>query len=207
MERFIEWSARYGFGLLEDDWGSDMLSFSEFRPSLRARAGDNVLYVNSFTKKLLPSMRLGYLVGNEQVTPALVQAKHNTALGTPLIIEAALCEFLDLGYYDAHLKQLHPELDRRYHACLEVLLQTMPEPVRWTSSGGGPMLWIEIPQHINIEELSENLAERGVFILISTPAFSDPPHLHDFRLCHAAIKSEAMQRGIEILADDINRLL
>ena len=43
---------RYRFALLEDDWGSDMLSGGEYRPMLRMLGGDHVLYVNSFTADL-----------------------------------------------------------------------------------------------------------------------------------------------------------
>ena len=132
LQHILAWSQQLGFGILEDDWGSDMLSFSEFKPSLRARGGSGVLYINSFTKKLLPSLRLGYIVGNEQTTAALVASKAVSCLGLSSIVEAALFGFLDRGYYDVHLKHLQYELDQRYRNCLELLRQTMPEGVKWT---------------------------------------------------------------------------
>ena len=39
LEAMLAWSGRHGVGLLEDDWGSDMLSGSDVRPTLRALGG------------------------------------------------------------------------------------------------------------------------------------------------------------------------
>jgi GntR family transcriptional regulator/MocR family aminotransferase len=207
LQHVLEWSQRYGFGILEDDWGSDMLSFSEFKPSLRARGGEGVLYINTFTKKLLPALRLGYIVGNRHTTPALVASKAASCLGLSSIVEAALFEFLDRGYYDVHLKQLQPELDQRYRHCLRLLRELMPDGVRWTASGGGPSLWVEIPSQVDREQLRVRLEARGVTIRLSNEAFFGTPHLNGFRIGYALLPPEDMQRALEIVADALQDAL
>jgi DNA-binding transcriptional MocR family regulator len=205
LQHILDWSQQYGFGILEDDWGSDMLSFSEFRPSLRARGGDGVLYINAFTKKLLPALRLGYILGNPQTTPALVASKTASCLGLSSIVEAVLFEFLDRGYYDVHLKQLQHELDKRYEHCLHLLRQTMPEGVQWTTPGGGPSLWLEIPARVNRAQLRARLEARGVMVHLSDEAFFGTPHLNGFRVGYALLAPEVMQRGIAILAEELQQ--
>ena len=171
LQQILGWSQQYGFGILEDDWGSDMLSFSEFKPCLRARGGSGVLYINAFTKKLLPSLRLGYIVGNPEVTPALVASKIASCLGLSTLVEAALFEFLDRGYYETHLKQLQAELDQRYQHCLETLRDAMPDGVKWTAPGGGPSLWIELPAGVDRKRLRDRLARQQVNISLPENAF------------------------------------
>jgi GntR family transcriptional regulator/MocR family aminotransferase len=80
LRALLDIAARYGAGLMEDDWGSDMLSGTDVRPALRALGGENVLYVNSFTKKLLPSLRVGFIVAREDLVPALVAQKRLSTL-------------------------------------------------------------------------------------------------------------------------------
>lgn len=116
LVQILELSQHLGFAILEDDWGSDMLSGTEYRPTLRALGGSNVLYLNSFTKKLLPALRVGFLVGSPETRSTLVSAKRLLTLANASITEAVVFEFLDRGYYDTHLRRLHDALDARYHA-------------------------------------------------------------------------------------------
>jgi DNA-binding transcriptional MocR family regulator len=200
LSALLRLSERYGFALFEDDWGSDMLSGSEYRPTLRALGGPEVLYANSFTKKLLPSLRLGFLVASRRVIPALVAAKRVSILGNSLVLEAALAEFLERGYYDAHLSKAQAALDARYQLCLELLRAEMPEDVRFTTPGGGPTLWLELPRRVDLVALQQKLASRGVHIEDTRSHFAKTPHLHGFRIGYAFLSEEDLARGLRVLA-------
>jgi len=205
--RILELANELGFALLEDDWGSDMLSHEEYRPTLRALGGPNVTYVNSFTKKLLPSLRLGFVVGEPATVPALVAAKRVATLGNPTLIEATLCELLERGYYDTHLSAMQAELDRRYARCLGALDALMPAGVRWTSPGGGPTLWLEVPRQVSLDALSERLIARKVRIHLLPRAFHGEPHLHGFPIGFAFLPTERLVQGLEVLGEELRRLL
>ena len=206
LMQLIELSREFRFGIVEDDWGSDMLSFSEFRPPLRALGGDNVLYMNSFTKKLLPSLRIGYLLANAATRESLITAKQVATLANPTIVEAMLSEFIVRGYYDAHLRALQSELDLRYRACLETLAAVMPADVRWTTPGGGPVLWLEIPRRVDMRKLGERVAAQGLRLDARLAAwFFGEPHLNGTRIGYAGLTTPRLQRGLEILAAAIRQ--
>ena len=207
LVRLLELAERYGFSVMEDDWGSDMLSDSEVRPTLRALGGEGVLYVNSFTKKLLPSLRVGFIVAPAELVPTLVAQKRLSTLGSPWLTEATLAEFLDRGYYDSHLTALHEALDARYRHCLEVLRELMPEPVRWTTPGGGPTLWVDFPRSVNIAALSRAVLARGVFVEDADSAFFGEPHLNGFRVSYAYLSETDLRRALEIVAAEVRRML
>jgi DNA-binding transcriptional MocR family regulator len=206
LVQILELSQHYGVALLEDDWGSDMLSGTEYRPTLRALGGPNVLYLNSFTKKLLPSLRLGFLVASPGTREALVAAKRLSTLGNVAVSEAVLFEFLDRGYYDTHLKRLHDALDARYHACLEALRELMPDGVRWSTPGGGPTIWLELPRSVNVDRLREKLADRGVDVEDTRDHFLGTPHLHGFRVGYAFLPEEVMRRALTRVAEALTEL-
>jgi 2-aminoadipate transaminase len=196
----LDLCSKHGVAILEDDWGSDMLSGGEYRPMLRALGGKDVLYVNSFTKKLLPSLRVGFVAAHPSLVPTLVAMKRLSTLGNAWLTEAIVAEFLDRGYYDTHLAALQTALDARYAACLAALDELMPDDVRWTRPGGGPTLWLELPRRVKYPELEARLAAAGVTVSATSAAFTGTPHLHGFRLAYAYLSEAAMRRALDILA-------
>jgi GntR family transcriptional regulator / MocR family aminotransferase len=205
ISQILELANELDFAVLEDDWGSDMLSGGEYRPTLRALGGPNVIYVNSFTKKLLPSLRLGFVAGNAETVAPLVAAKRVSTLGNPTLIEAALCELLERGYYDTHLTEMQRVLDGRYQRALALLDQHMPAGVRWTTPGGGPLIWLELPRSVDLGDLQVRLDARKVGIEPVPLAFYGTPHLHGIPIGYAFLDSERLARGLEILGDELRR--
>jgi DNA-binding transcriptional MocR family regulator len=203
----LDLCARYGVAILEDDWGSDMLGDGEYRPMLRMLGGKHVLYVNSFTKKLLPSLRVGFVAAHPSLVPTLVAMKRLSTLGNAWLTEAVVAEFLDRGYYDTHLATLQRALDARYAACLAALEDLMPDGVRWTRPGGGPTLWLEMPASVDFAELEAHLARRGVQISNAASAFVGAPHLHGFRIAYAYLGEDEMRRALTILGDALRHRL
>jgi len=197
---------RNNVAILEDDWGSDMLSDGEYRPMLRMLGGKHVLYVNSFTKKLLPSLRVGFVAASPELVPTLVAMKRLSTLGNAWLTEAIVAEFLDRGYYDTHLQALQRALDTRYAACLAALDELMPDGCRWTRPGGGPTLWLEIPRAIDLVTLEAHLARRGVLVSNASAAFLGAPHLHGFRVAYAYLAEEQMRAALTILGDALRTL-
>ena len=202
----LDLCAKHGTAILEDDWGSDMLTGGEYRPMLRMLGGTDVLYVNSFTKKLLPSLRVGFVAAAPALVPTLVAMKRLSTLGNAWLTEAIVAEFLDRGYYDTHLATLQRALDARYAACLTALDELMPDGVRWTHPGGGPTLWLEVPREIDVALLEAHLARRGVMISNTSAAFVGPANLHGFRIAYAYLSEDDMRRALTILADALRQL-
>ncbi len=202
----LELCQRHGVAVLEDDWGSDMLSDGEYRPMLRMLGGKNVLYVNSFTKKLLPSLRVGFVAASKDLVPTLVAMKRLSTLGNAWLTEAVVAEFLDRGYYDTHLTALQKALDTRYASCLAALDELMPDGVRWTRPGGGPTLWLDVPRAVDMPALEAYLAKRGVFVSNASAAFLGDPHLHGFRIAYAFLSEIEMRSALTIVADGLRVL-
>lgn len=207
LHQLLAWSQELGFGILEDDWASEMQPAVAPRPTLRGLGGDNVLYMNAFAKKTLPSLRVGYVVASERTLPSLLQSKKLSINGAPALIEETLFELVERGFYDAYLQRVQAEVHLRYRHCLEALAGLLPAGVRWTEPGGGPVLWLELPDEVCLEQLIEELAQEKVLINSQEAAFLGEPHLHGFMIGYAFPEPAELTRGIEILGELISRQL
>jgi 2-aminoadipate transaminase len=96
--------------------------------------------------------------------------------------------------------------DQRYTACLAALDELMPDGVKWTTPGGGPTLWLEIPASIDLAALEAHLARRNVVISNKSAAFLGDPHLHGFRIAYAWLAEHEMRAALTILADALRQL-
>lgn len=207
LRQILAWSEEFQFGILEDDWASDMLPPAEGRPTLRALGGDAVLYMNAFTKKTLPSLRVGYVVCNERTLPSLLQSKKLSINGPPMMIEETLFEFIEQGYYDEYLHRVQAETSARYRHCLKAMRTLLPEEARWTLPGGGPLLWLELPRRVDLAALISDLAQRQILVSPSSGAFASTPHLHGFAIGYAFPDRDEMTTAIEILAELLKKQL
>jgi GntR family transcriptional regulator/MocR family aminotransferase len=115
--------------VLEDDYDSEFRFGG--RPLETLQASDRhgrVVYVGSFSKALLPGLRLGFLVAPPSLRDALRAASHVAGWHAPLPAQAALASFIEDGLLARHLRKA-----RRAYAARHVrILRTLErEFSRW----------------------------------------------------------------------------
>ena len=118
----LQWAARTGSWIFEDDYDTEFHSADKPLPALRSLdVADRVLYVGSFSKTLFPSLRLGYIVCPASLRDALYKAKLLDDLGSPSVEQAALATFIQSRQYEKHLRKSVKELMNRRRAVVEAL--------------------------------------------------------------------------------------
>lgn len=164
----VAWSQESGVPLVEDDYGADLaLSGGPSPPALRGLDGD-VLHLGTFSKKLAPALRVGFLVAPPAVRRSIVAIKRAMDLGTSAFLQLVLAEFLERGYLRAHLGKSLPEYRARRDALDRSLREHAPSGVKWSVPERGVVLWLGLPSGIDAEEAFDEAARRGVLVSPST---------------------------------------
>jgi GntR family transcriptional regulator / MocR family aminotransferase len=102
----LEWAERHDAAIVEDDYDSEFRFTGRPIEPLQSldRAG-RVIYVGSFSKVLLPILRLGFLVAPPSLRPALRAAKYVTDWHSPLTNQLALARFIEEGGLARHVRR------------------------------------------------------------------------------------------------------
>lgn len=160
----LAWSRQAGVPLVEDDYGRGLaLDDGDCPPALRA-LDPEVIYVGTFSKKLIPALRVGFVVCPPGLAERLVPLKHAMDLSSSLLLQHALAEFLERGYLRAHLRRILPEYRRRLDALEAGLRAHLPAEVGWRRPSQGVALWLSLPPAIEPEALFAEALRRGVLV-------------------------------------------
>jgi GntR family transcriptional regulator/MocR family aminotransferase len=164
----VAFSHEAGVPLIEDDFGADLhLTEAPPPPALRALDGE-VIYMSTFSKKLLPALRTGFLLCPPALRPALSAMRHAMDLGSSLLVQHALAEFLERGYLRAHVARTVPEYRARRDALEAGLRASLPRSWKWQSPERGVVLWLPLPPGLDPELLYEEAFRRGVLVAPSS---------------------------------------
>ena len=81
---------RYNIPILEDDFVGDLRYEGRAQPALKALdPGGRVIYVSTFSKILMPGLRVGFLVAEGPIYQRLVNFKRVNDLATSTLIQRA----------------------------------------------------------------------------------------------------------------------
>ena len=164
----LAWSHEAGVALVEDDYGAD-LELEDTSPPPHLRALDpEVIHLSTFSKNLIPALRLGFVVCPPGLLARMVTLKHTMDLGTSALLQHAMAEFLDRGYLRAHYKRIIPEYRRRRDALVAGLRRYLPDDIKWNIPQRGVVMWLQLPPDIDAEEAYDAARDCGVLVTPGT---------------------------------------
>ncbi|ESY88956.1 transcriptional regulator [Mesorhizobium sp. LNHC220B00] len=105
--RLFEIAERNNSWIIEDDFDGEYRFQGRPVPAIQSMDyADRVIYVGTFAKLLFPALRLGFMVLPAALCEGIPHALSTTGQFAPLLLQAALADFIDEGHMTRHLKRM-----------------------------------------------------------------------------------------------------
>jgi DNA-binding transcriptional MocR family regulator len=196
----------YKVPVVEDDYMREIRFGSPIPPPVAAfdRHGD-VIHIGTFSKSLMPSLRLGYIVARGDLMRRLVVLKRSMDISSSSLIQRALYRYLASGAVQKHWKRVSRLCRRRQMTLLASLKKHFPAQARWSEVEGGYATWVSLPQGISVRKLLDESIKLGVDFAPGEIFFVEPADQPFLRLGFAPVKEAQIERGVKILGELIRR--
>jgi GntR family transcriptional regulator / MocR family aminotransferase len=198
--QLLDWAAKSGALILEDDYDSEYRYAGRPVPALQGldRHG-RVLFTGSFSKVLFPSLRVGYLVIPPDLMDYFGAALSVTNRHAPLLEQAILCDFITEGHFGRHLRRMREVYARR----LSILLDSAQQSLRGLLEISGVEAGLQIAgwlhRGLNAESVATAAATRGVEVTALSRYGQGGAVREGLQLGFAAVDSKEIRRGVREL--------
>lgn len=162
--------------IIEDDYDSEFRYTGRPIPTLQSMdKNGRVIYINTFTKSLAPSMRISYMV-----LPWELCRRFHSRLGfysctVPVFEQLTLAKFMEKGYFDRHINRMKKIYKQRRDILCEKITQGKLEKiVTITGSDAGMHLLLTVNNSMKQSQLLSAAAKEGAKVYGLSEYYSFP---------------------------------
>jgi len=141
--QLLDWAARSGSWILEDDYDSEFRYEGMPISSLQGLdSSARVIYIGTLSKVLFPSLRLGYLVVPRELVDHFVTVRLTMDIGPATFLQAVLADFIAEGHFARHIRRMRLLYQERRNALVASLAKEFGSAARITGEQAGMHLCV-----------------------------------------------------------------
>lgn len=202
----LEWAREQGAYLVEDDYDSEFRFDGRPVPTLASLDDETVIYLNTFTKTLAPSIRIAYMVLPENLKKKYEEKLFFYSGSVSSFEQYTLAAFIREGYYERHVNRM-----RNYYRQQRTKILTILEES-------------ELAKHASVEEHAAGLhfilrvkgirsdaawlralEEKGIRLMpVSAYCYGDQEkYRHQFVIYYSDVEERNLREAFCIMAETI----
>ena len=160
-----------------------------------------VIHLGSFSKILVPGMRIGWAVANPDLLSRMGQLKVAADTQTSTLNMAAASLFLDRYDLNAHIATLRAAYAIKKEAMLDAIRRHFPQEIMATDPQGGLFTWLTFPEGFDATEFMRHVAlpQARVAYVPGATFFPLTPRANHARLNYSAPPLSAIEAGMAAL--------
>lgn len=197
-ERFklSEYARVSGKLIIEDDYGSEFRYVNRPTPSLQGiGGGENVVYLGTFSKLLLPSIRISYMILPPDINKKYQKVAKVYNQTVSKSDQIALCSFIRDGHLSAQIRKSRKLYLQKSKFLCDLLEREFAENVRIGKTDSPLFVRAEIKTDISLGRLLKSCAQNGLKVI---PVNENGGYV-EIAFSVSAISTEKMENGVKLL--------
>jgi DNA-binding transcriptional MocR family regulator len=202
--RVIELANRFDLVVLEDSPYRQLRFEGETLPTLKSLDTEGrVIFVGSFSKTLVPGMRLGWAVADPEIIGRLGLLKTAADTQTSTLNMAAAAAFLERFDLDAHIAEVNAVYRRKRDLMVGLMEERFPPSVAFTRPQGGLFTWLTFPVGFDATAFMRDraLPEAKVAYVPGATFFATEQRVNHARLNYSGVSDERITAGVTRLGE------
>ncbi len=200
----LDWAQRTGGVILEDDCDSEFRYSSRPLAALKALdRADNVVYVGTFSRIILPSLRMGYLILPEDLVRPVVAIRAMTDRHPPPLEQSLVADFLLNGHFSTHVRRMRKLYADRQQMLVDALTAEFGDLFDLRPAGAGMHLIGWLPKGWDDREFGAVAEKYGIIVRPLSPYYYKRPPRNGLLLGHASLTSGQLRFGVRQLVKTV----
>ena len=196
----VSFARRHGAVIIEDDYDGEFRFGDKPLQSLRAAdAADVVFYVGTFSKCMLPSLRLGFIVVPEWARRTLVAAKNCLDWHCSVPLQMVVSAFMTQGQLSRHVRRMRQTYGERRDLLYALLRNHFSDWLEPIPSQYGMHVAAWARDGIEVEAVAQAAAERAVKIHTLERYYLRQPSRRGLVFGYGAVDLPEIKQGLAVL--------
>ncbi|MBR1144644.1 PLP-dependent aminotransferase family protein [Bradyrhizobium sp. AUGA SZCCT0431] len=203
-QELLAFAAEAGAAIIEDDYDSEF--HFDGRPVVALQGIDtagNVFYVGTFSKPMLPDIRVGYAIVPDGLVETFERMQRHTGQKVMGAMQLALAEFIGDGDFAAHIRRMTRIYRGRRDRLTHALASAAGSRLAITPPAGGMQLLARLEPGSDDCRLVADLAKVGVTARPLSRHFTGKAAEHGLFLGFAAWNETEIDAGAELIGKTI----
>jgi GntR family transcriptional regulator / MocR family aminotransferase len=198
----LAWAEQTHAAIVEDDYDSEFrFGGRPIEPLQTLDTSGRVVYVGSFSKTMLPTLRLGFILTPPSLVSAVRKAKQVADWHTPTPLQLTLARFIDDGGFARHIRRMRRVYQERHELVTHILTNEMSEHLEVIPSSVGLHV-AALTRTASVEEICAVVrmaSDAGIGVQALSTFSVDPPVRAGIILAYGAIPAEHIEEGLRRL--------
>jgi GntR family transcriptional regulator/MocR family aminotransferase len=198
--RLLNWAARSGAWIIEDDYDSEFRFADRPIPSLQGLdTSARVIYVGTFSKVMFPALRLGYIVVPQDLGEAFSTARDAHDQFSSTLYQAVMTDFMREGHFARHIRRMRVLYGQRRIALVEAIHKYMNEELEVIGAEAGMHLVAMLPPGVSDVAISRSAAQIGISAMPLSSCYAKSPARGGLILGYGGTDARQIQDGMSKL--------